>query len=77
MAQVQGFGSAFRACKPVRTVCTAARHTVNNSLDCRGFVYILFFLIHEGRQAPMGDIEPVSAKTLALWCKVFNGDKIE
>jgi hypothetical protein len=77
MAQVQGFGSAFRACKPVRTVCTAARHTVNNSLDCRGFVYILFFLIHEGRQAPMGDIEPVISDLDASWCEVFCKDKIQ
>lgn len=36
----------------------------------------LSYLIHEGRQAPMGESEPVSQNDLdAFWCEVFDGEK--
>jgi hypothetical protein len=35
------------------------------------------YLIHEGRQAPMGDMEPVFSDLDTSWCEVFCKDKIK
>jgi len=46
---------------------------LHKTLDCRAVFRM--YLIHEGRQVPMGDVEPVISGLDASWCEVFCENK--